>query len=111
MDWFVLVLPQIIAGLMVAAIGGLVAWVFNSWRRQRRIAQLRQVEAECWDVLKMQEDMRKFLQDILDAAPDKSAGEFISERIKILESSMKPVVIRRDQAREELFKLQSGLAD
>ena len=109
MELFISILPQIIAGLIVAASGGVAALVFHIWRRRRRIAQLRQVEAECWDVLKIQEDMRKFLQTTMGEDPSQS--DFISERLKVLEASRGPVVARRDQARDELSKLQSGLSD
>lgn len=135
MSWFISILPQIIAGLIVAAGAGVATLVFNTWRRRRRIAQLRQVEAECWDILRLQEEMQKLLRVNMEEVtkfgqtvfafkkqptPDKlkevetafqSTGEFISEQMKILEDSRKPVADRREQARDELSKLQSGLAD
>ena len=135
MIWLISILPQIIAGLIVAAGAGVVALAFHTWRRRRRIAQLRQVESECWEILRLQEEMQKFLRINMEEVtkfgqallafkkqptPDKftevettfqSTGEFISEQMKILEDSRKPVANRREQARDELSKLQSGLSD
>ena len=135
MDWFITVVPQIIAGLIVGAIAGVSALAFHIWRRRRRIAQLRQVESECWNVLRLQEEMQKLLRVNLEEVtkfgqallafkqrPDEeklteverqftTAGTFIKEQMKILEDGRKPVEERRERARDELSKLQSGLSD
>ena len=135
MDWFISILPQIIAGLIVAVVGGAGAWAFNNWRRRRRIAQLRQVETECWDVLRMQDDLQKFLQMNMEGvtgfgeallaykkqpSPETLAmvekalansATFITEQMEAIKDNRRPVVARRDQARDELSKLQSGLSD
>ena len=135
MDWFITALPQIVVGLIVAAASGAIGWGLHAWRRRRRIAQLRQVESECWNVLRLQEEMQKLLRVNLEEVtkfgqallafkqrPDEeklteverqftTAGAFIKEQMKILEDGRKPVEERRERARDELSKLQSGLSD
>ena len=135
MEWFMPILPQVIAALIVAAISGVAALMFNNWRRRRRIAQLRQVITECWDVLRLQEDMHKFLQMNMEGVhgvgdallaykkhptPEnlatiekafENAGIFITDQMQVIQDNRRPVAERHDRARDELSKLQSGLAD
>ena len=135
MDFLILILPEIIAGLIVAVIAMASSVAFHILHQRRRIAQLRQVESECWNVLRLQEEMQKLLRANLEEVtkfgqallafkhrPDEeklteverqftTAGTFIKEQMKILEDGRKPVEERRERARDELSKLQSGLSD
>ena len=66
MDYFILILPQIIAGLIVAAVSGGVALMFHIRRRRRRIAELGRVIADCRKTLQWLHNTYEILRLSLD---------------------------------------------
>ena len=134
MTWFMLVLPQIIAGLIVAAIAGACALAFHVWRgggasrsAPSGVRMLGHPPTAGGDGEVPPDQLgggdqvrRRLLAFKQQPTPDKlsevetafqSTGDFISEQMKILEDGRKPVAERRERARDELSKLQSGLSD